>query len=512
MLGSLAKVLTLIVVSLAASSVSVARGEELFEKTSFPTDGRSVAARIVELNGDGRADVFVVVLKGIPPEEQRTIRVYLQRDDGSFAATPDHTLPVPRWSAVYDIADVRKDSPGAEMLLLRPDRITILSLADGSGRHWDLPVPGPTTLGVAEDERGFEPFRIAFYDFGPEPWLLVPQIGQLSAISTEGELLARLDIPRRANFFILPSTGLLSIESDFQVFLDAPKLSLGDVNGDARIDIISSTRHEIRVFLRREDGSYRFEPDRRLALGLVTPRDHIRASGGVTSAPGDIDGDGRLDLLISHIQGSFTDATATSYVYMNRDDGWKLGAPDQIFHSDASLSSDALFDLDGNGKLELLRIELSFSVLEMIELLLSREIDINISARRFVAGKGFSEKPYFKKKLSLPFSFETFRLKGFIPSADVDLNGDGFLDFVSSGGGKELEVFLGGPKGPFEQRSIQQKMPTAGVIDFADYDHDSLLDFVIYDPHNFDVPVNLWRNLGALPGSPAIIRPHADSQ
>ena len=37
----------------------------------------------------------------------------------------------------------------------------------------------------------------------------------------------------------------------------------------------------------------------------MTPRDHIRGSGGVASEARDIDGDGRLDLLISHVQGGF---------------------------------------------------------------------------------------------------------------------------------------------------------------------------------------------------------------
>jgi hypothetical protein len=44
-------------------------------------------------------------------------------------------------------------------------------------------------------------------------------------------------------------------------------------------------------------------------------------------------------------------------------------------------------------------------------------------------------------------------------------------------------------------------MPTAGVIHFGDYDQDGLQDFVIFDPHNFDVPMRIGRNLGMLPGT-----------
>ena len=180
--------------------------DDLFAETTFSNEGRSVAAEFAELNGDGRIDLFVVALVGLPPRERRTIRVYLQRPDASFPASPDHRVEVPGWSAVYDVADVRGDSPGEELLLLRPDGVTLLSLADDSGRKWELRVPGPTTVGLADDERGFEPFRIAYSDFGPAPWLLVPQIGQLTALSPSGKVEARISLPRRANYFIIPAT------------------------------------------------------------------------------------------------------------------------------------------------------------------------------------------------------------------------------------------------------------------------------------------------------------------
>ena len=480
--------------------------EEIFEITTIQNEGRSVAAELAELNGDGRTDLFVVTLVGIPPEEKRTILVYLQREDGSLPARPDHTLPVPHWSAVYDVADVRKDSPGEELVLLRPEGATLLSLADASGRSWTLETSGPTSVGLANDERGFEPFRIVYDDFGDEPWLIVAQIGQLTALSPDGEVKARIAVPRRANYLIIPSTGLVSLESEFQIFLDVPKLSIGDVDGDGQADIVNSTRHEIRVFLRQEDGSFQYEPSRAIPLRMVTPRDHIRGSGGVASEAKDIDGDGRIDLLVSHVQGTFADANTTIYVYMNRDGGWNLAEPDEVLRTKARIMSNALFDFDGDGRHELMCLEFRFSLLEVVELMLSREIDMTLSIHRYDGAAGFGGDPWMKKSLSLPFSFDTFRLKGFVPTANVDVNGDGLLDFVSSGGGKSLEVFLGDRDKPFAKRNARQELSTAGVIHFGDYDRDRLADFVIFDPHNFDVPVRVGRNRGVLPGaSPQLV-------
>jgi len=349
-----------------------------------------------------------------------------------------------------------------------------------------------------------------YRDFGSEPWLLVPQIGQLLALSPEGDVRARLEIARRANYFITPRSGLVAIESDLQVFVDAPKLSVGDVDGDGRADAVFSTRHELWVYLGKKDGSLPVAPDRKLALHLLTPRDHIRGSGGVASMAKDIDGDGKLDLLVSHVEGSFTDAASTTYVHMNRGGEWKLDEPDQVFRSKASVDTNALLDLDGDGRTELLRMKLRFSLLEVVEFLLTREIDIQVLIHRYLPDRGFEEKPWMKTQVELPFSFDTFRLDGFVPTAHVDLNADGFPDFVSSGGGDAIEIHIGGGERPFAKQSCRQKISTAGVIRFGDLDGDGLPDFVIFDPHHSDVPIRVGRNRGRLPGTRPALREQTD--
>jgi hypothetical protein len=489
--------------ALLGAWVAPSGAEEFFEIRTFENKGRSVASELIDLNGDGRTDLFVVALVGVPPNEKRTIRVYLQGADGKLPSSPSHVLPLPRWSAVYDVSDVRAETPGVELLLLRPSGITILSLATPAGQRWDLEVPGPTGAGLAADERGLEHYRIVYHEFGDEPWLLAPQLGQLTALSPTGEVKAQVALARRANFFIIPETGIISLESDFQIFVDAPKLSLGDVDGDGRIDIISATRHEVRVFLRREDGSYAYEPSRVLALNMVTPRDHIRGSGGVTTDARDVDGDGRVDLLVSHTQGSIRDATTTTYLFMNKNGAWNIDAPDQSLGPRSTVGSNAVYDLNGDGNMELVMAEVSFSLIELVELLLSQEIDATLSVHQYVAGKGFDEDPLVKKRFSAPFSFDTFRLKGFMPRADIDVNNDGFVDFVGSTGGDAIEIFLGDREEPWDESIGEQDLDTRGVIHFGDYDGDGLQDFVIFDPHNFDVPIRFGRNLGNMPGTPA---------
>ncbi len=473
--------------------------DAIFDVVSIPNTGRSVAARIADFNGDQRADLMVVAVEGMPPSEQRLIRVFLQHEDGSLPTAPSHTLALPPRSGVYDLADVVA-WPGVEMVLLRHDGVSLLSLADETGKRLDLPVGASGSIATSEDERGFEAFKLVYDDFGPEPWILVPQFGRLLALSVDGSVEASLDVGRRSNYYVVPSSGLISAESDIQLFIDVPKLSVGDVDGDGRIDIVSSTRHEIRVFLRREDGSFASTSDRSIPLGLVTRRDHIRGSGGVACEFRDFNADGKLDLLITHVEGSVTNATTTTYVFVNRDGHWNLDAPDGTFTSTDALASNVLVDIDRDGALELLRIKIKFSLLEFIELLLTREVDAEIAIHRQESDASFAEVPLLTRKFGIPFSFETFRATGFVPTIAADLNRDGHVDLLTSGAGDEVEVFLGGGDSPFSRRNARQKMSTAGVIEFADFDGDGLTDFVLFDPHNFDVPVQVAINTGALGG------------
>lgn len=484
---------------------SAVADDEIFEISEIPVRERVVAAEIADFNGDRRADLMIATIAGIPPDETRTIGVYLQQRNGALPIFPSRTIDVPEFSAVYDVGDVR-DRPGHEILFLRPDRVTIASLAYDEPEFWDIVIDGPSTMAAASDERGFDPFRLVHDDFGDEPWLLIPQIGALSALTAGGEHKARLKVDRRANYFVAKPASLFSFESDVQLFLDLPKTSVGDVNGDGRADIVSATRHEIRTFLQTADGSFASDPSFTTPLSFISEEDHLRGSGGLVTTATDIDADGLLDLLISHVEGTLVDTVTTTYIFRNRGGRWIIDDPDEQFSIDKTLSSDLLLNIDRDPELELVRVKLKFTILEMVELLLQRKIDAMIAIHQLNDEAGFGDEPWSEKKMSTGFSFETFRPKGFMPRGQIDLNADGYMDFVTSADGDGIEVYLGGEEGPFRRRAGEQRLPTPGVIRFGDLDDNGLPDFVLFDPQSPGSPVRVGRNLARLPGTPAPLR------
>jgi len=462
--------------------------------------GRTVAAEIGDFDGDGRADLLQIVFTGIPPDDKRVVRLWTQTENGELAPKPKYELALPEDSAAYDIGDVLPDLPGQELVLLRPSGLTIVSFSNPALPEREIRVDGGT-IAAAEDERGLDRLKIICNEFGPDPWLLVPMLAQTAFYTAQGELRAKLDVGARANYFLPQRPGPLFVDSDIQLLLDVPRISIGDVDGDGRADVVGSSRHDVRVFLRRPDGSFPHAPDRLLKLALTTEEDHIRGSGAVRSEARDVSGDGKLDLLISHLAGGITDARSDTSIYLNKNGVWDLSKPDFTLPPTPGWAADQLIDVDHDGKPELMHVSVPFGVLAVIQALVTRTIDAEVAVYRADEKGVYAPEPWFRRQLSVAFSFDTARPLGFVPTGNFDLNGDGFDDLLTAGKGDRIDVWLGSATGMATTPAAQQKLPSSGRVRGGDWDGDGLADLVLYDPRQTGAPVQIARNKGLLPGT-----------
>jgi hypothetical protein len=466
--------------------------------------GRIVAAELADLDGDGRGDLVAIAFEGGPPSERRRLRVYYGGEGGTLPEHPSFEQPLPEGATFYDLADV-DGRPGVELLLVARRGVVSISFAAREPTSRLLALPDVPSAAPLPDERGLERLHIVRPELGGAR-LLVPGLGESAVLGADGSGLGRLRTGGRANYFVPSRPGPMIAESELDLYFDVPRLDTADVNGDGRADVVAATRHELRVFLQRADGSFPAEPDRDLPLGLVSADEHIRNTASVRVHVGDANGDGRADLLVTHASGGLLGARTQSRLYWNRDGTWNLASPDQVFENEGGIVTDQWIDLDGDGRVEWLRAFVPVSVLELAEVLLQRAIDVDASILRAGADGRFDPQPWFRRKYSIGFSFETMRPRGFLPTLEADWNGDGFRDLLTSGEGRALEVYLGDPVRGYGERTARQTLDTAGRLGPGDLDGDGLPDWVIYDPRREGAPMRIGLNRGALPGTPAGMR------
>ncbi|MGB9455823.1 MAG: FG-GAP-like repeat-containing protein [Bryobacteraceae bacterium] len=228
-------------------------------------------------------------------------------------------------------------------------------------------------------------------------------------------------------------------------------LALADVNGDGKADLIAITQIPngtttdegtpgIWVFFGNGDGT--FQPGKRQALNVTA-----YMYGTTSFAVGDLNNDGKLDLVISLL------ADLTIVVALGNGDGTftELPQPDQFNYANGPV---ALADLNGDGKLDLI----------LAPSLVYQYVDAGVNVALGNGDGTFLPATYF----------DALNVPGYATVAVGDINGDGIPDIVTAGG----TILFGDGNGGFPTRE-DYIIDGSGSVMLADFDGDGKMDIIV---------------------------------
>jgi len=287
---------------------------------NFSPDDGPLSVALGDMNGDGRLDAVSANALS------NTLSVFLQEEDGGFAEPVylgGGSVTREPWSvALGDVdGDGRLDIVSASS---GNDSLAIFLQVEGGG------FAAPVVLG--DSSVTAYPVSVALADMDGD--------GRLDLVSANSasQTLTVFFQEEGGEFAVPLSLG------DSSVTNDPESVAVGDVDGDGRLDLVSANfgSNTLTVFLQEESGIFA-EPT---SLSISSFKD-----GPISVALGDMDGDGRLDLVSANL---YTD-TLTVFI---QEEGGGFAGPISLSLPSATSFTEfvAVGDLDGDGHLDLVTV------------------------------------------------------------------------------------------------------------------------------------------------------------
>jgi hypothetical protein len=488
-------------VAAAAALVAAAPRADAAEVGLYvlPAGGRVRAVRAVDVDGDGRRDLVLLVARASGDDGVRNEVVVLRTPAKPVAKTffdPAAALRIPcdgdaaGARATAGAVAVGRFGPKGEVRLrfLGPGGLAEVG-ADGA--------PAPAEEG-REPVAGTSLVREAGADL-----VFWDAVGDLDADGreecwfpdAEGRMIVRGGAAGSDWILGFPAARELASDesSAFVRRTVVPSLVPADFDGDGRLDLGHLGRAELVVWSRGAAGP------RRVALPFLEaapdlPREEIRAARVQVA---DVDRDGKADLLATMVQGR-ADKVGGLRTSLYHYAGPVLGPTGSLSPPRTRIDTESVAlhprfrDVDGDGRLDYVADSIRGNLFDLIQRVMGKEPEITYTAYRFDPARGtFEGSPY--ATFERPYSASEARGNRFGQSGwfDGDFDRDGHADFLDLGNLTGVEVLRGvrgasvasGGKASFDVPLVRRvRVPKALASDalVVDLDGDRASDAVLW--------------------------------
>ena len=461
-----------------------------FEARRLAVEGDILTVVPADLDGDGRIDLLAAYRSGVPPHQKRALAVFWNQGR-SFSARPDEVIGLDnRTTCAFDVADV-DGQRGAEILTVTPSGVQARNLR---GRR----VTPPVQLVQAETVY-FQPLQ------GELPRLyLAQEVGAPGVKDLLVPTMGALELHRRVDgVFVRAARVQVAMDSrsrsygrgrpraagalgTIQVSYAFPVLTVADTDGDGRKDIVATLEDRLAIYRQGPGHGFAEQPSFQRDFAVRSGAELTEMSSLAAVTVTDIDLDGMADVLVrKQVSRGITTAATTSFVYFGRRGGVYPPRADQVIRSEGASGTEVeLFDVTGDGRIDLVVPAVNIGVMAIIRILTTKTVKVNFQVFPFdVGSRRFSQRPAAERQLKFRVS-----LSGDtgVQATDIrgDYNGDRRPDLAFGTDDDEISVFPGtGAPGLFPEDAAEEIVaPAFGILEAVDLDRQGKSDVVLHYP------------------------------
>jgi hypothetical protein len=277
----------------------------------------------------------------------------------------------------------------------------------------------------------------------------------------------------------------------------APDLFIEDFDGDGRLDLGTLIDNTLKVFPQGADGRFAQKPVVELKRSILPPEDKGMGFAGEAMTFADLNGDGMADIIMMKWGTSQERTRLDRYIYYARKGLKYPEDPDQIIRSESAAIDFGIYDLNNDGKLDLVIPFFHFAPAQAFKVMTENAVKVQFRLFLMQPSGRYSQDPdkqyarvdrrvlvnYKIDILGMIFDFRTLIEGKFFPliTFGYDFNGDGYPDLIADTGGDKLQFFYGNPEVKYSrQPSLVLDYESATDFNLADLNGDGKMDIITY--------------------------------
>jgi len=408
---------------------------------------------VEDINGNGLKDIFVLTCddKSYPLKKQ--VDVFLASPEGGYAEQPSFSLPLDPSISTLFFAEYDGTAP-RELVAADAEGATVYQYT--GAQFAELSRPRFTSLlpNGSKEPIFLENAAKDLTGDGREEWLIPMPTGY--QIRRGDEVLTTVACDVVSTLRRSESTSI-----------------------SHRLPAYHTFEHEgmqALAFLSDEFADFNYGPNWSQHRRFQIPQD-LDEKWEASASMKDISGNGLPDLLVTQTRGTVR-MEALTQIYLATEPFVYPDEPSATFSSQGAIASPGLVDINGNGKQDLVIINVSFGVRNIVNFFMRGRLAINAEVYLFEDG-GFGSTPAYRTTLSL----EAPEGRERVAYALGDFDGDGRKDVAFGEGSNSLVIKRGEEDRFVEQRAWATiSVPSFGTARTHDLNANGADDIVLFHP------------------------------